>query len=75
MQTAAVPGQMGKSSGGWLTVELLVVLLLTGFYTTSLFQSSLSLQQHVSHWDRTVRMRQALCTTLFLLARDVRMAG
>ena len=64
-----------RPAGGWLTVELLVVLVLAGFFATVLFQTSLSLQRQVGHWDRTVRMRQALCATLFLLARDVRMAG
>jgi type II secretory pathway component PulJ len=65
----------GGSWQGWILSELLVALVLAGFFTAGLFQTVWSVQRCLGHWDRRARMRQALVAALFCLARDVRLAG
>jgi len=64
-----------KSTNGYALAELLTVLALTGFFACVLLQTTLGLQRCLNHWEQSARMRQTLGAALFIVSRDVRMAG
>ena len=63
------------STKGYAFTELLTVLALTGFFACALLQTTLGLQRCLNHWEQSARMRQTLAAVLFIVSRDVRMAG
>ena len=63
------------SPNGWALVELLTVLVLTGFFSAALLQTTLCLQRCLAHWDTSARMRQTLSAALFQMSRDFRVTG
>lgn len=65
----------GEKQGGWALAELLTVLVLTAFFSSALLQTTLCLQRCLTQWERSARMRQTLSSAMFLMSRDVRMAG
>ena len=65
----------GVLPAGWVLTELLTVMVLTIFFAGGLLQTVLSMQRMTSKWERSVSMRQSLSAALFLVCRDMRMAG
>jgi hypothetical protein len=64
-----------SSPNGFALTELLTALVLTGFLSSVLLQTTLCLQRCLAHWETSVRMRQALSAALFQMSRDFRVAG
>jgi len=64
-----------SSPNGFALVELLTVLVLTGFFCSTLAQTTVCLQRCLAHWETSARMRQTLSATLFLMSRDFRVTG
>jgi len=64
-----------RSAGGYALAELLTVLALTAFFSCALLQTTLGLQRCLTHWEQSARMRQTLAAVLFVVSRDIRMAG
>ena len=59
-----------SSPNGFALVELLTVLVLTGFFSSVLLQTTLCIQRCLAHWETSARMRQTLSAALFLMSRD-----
>ena len=66
---------VAPSPNGWALVELLTVLVLTGFFSSLLLQTTLCVQRCLAHWETSARMRQTLSATLFRISRDFRVTG
>jgi hypothetical protein len=64
-----------SSTNGFALVELLTVLVLTGFFASVLLQTTLCLQRCLAHWETSARMRQTLSAALFQMSRDFRVTG
>jgi type II secretory pathway pseudopilin PulG len=60
---------------GFALVELLTVLVLTGFLSSVLLQTTLGLQRCLAHWETSARMRQTLSAALSQMSRDFRITG
>jgi hypothetical protein len=63
------------TTNGFALAELLTVLVLTGFFSSVLLQTTLCLQRCLAHWETSARMRQTLSSALFLMSRDFRVTG
>ncbi len=63
------------STAGWALAELLTVVVLTGFFSTVLLQTTVGLKRCLAHWETSARMRQTLSAALFRMSRDFRVAG
>jgi len=75
VQGSAVEGQKRNPRHGWALVELLTVLVLTGFFSSVLLQTTLSLQRCLAHWETSARMRRTLSAALFRVSMDLRVTG
>ena len=64
-----------SSPNGFALVELLTVLVLAGFFSSVLLQTTLCLQRCLGHWETSARMRQTLSAALFQMSRDFRVTG
>ena len=64
-----------EKQGGWALAELLTVLVLTAFFSCALLQTTLCLQRCLKQWEQSARMRQTLSAAMFLMSREIRMAG
>jgi len=72
---SGVRGQGRTTPNGWALVELLTALVLTGFFSSVLLQTTLCLQRCLAHWETSARMRQTLSAALFQMSRDFRVTG
>lgn len=73
-----VKGRVHRSlmaTQGWILSELLTVLALTALFSCALIQTTLCLQRCLTHWEESGRMRRTLSAALFIMSRDIRMAG
>ena len=74
-QEAGIRRQPRSTPNGFALVELLTVLLLTGFFSSVLLQTTLCIQRCLAHCEASARMRQTLSATLFRMSRDFRVTG
>lgn len=74
-QGSGVKGQERSPRNGFALVELLTALVLTGFFSSVLLQTTLCLQRCLAHWETSAGMRQALSAALFQMSRDFRVTG
>ena len=64
-----------SSPSGFALVELLTALVLTGFFSSVLLQTTVALQRCLAHWETSARMRRTLSAALFQVSRDFRVTG
>ena len=74
-QEAGVREQGRSPRDGWALPELLTALVLTGFLSSVLLQTTLCLQRCLAHWETSARMRQTLSAALFRISGDFRVTG
>ncbi len=74
-QGPGVRGRERNPRSGWALAELLVAVVLTGFFSVVLLQATVALQRSLGHWETSVRLRQTLSASLFRMCRDFRVAG
>jgi type II secretory pathway component PulJ len=60
---------------GWILPELLTVLVLAALLSCALVQTTVCLQRCLTHWEESGRMRRTLAADMFIMSRDIRMAG
>ena len=70
-QGLGVRGQRRSTPNGWVLIELLTVLVLTGFFSSVLLQTTLCLQRCLTHWETSARMRLTLSAALFQMFETV----
>ncbi len=70
-----VRGRGRTHPAGWALAELLTVLFLTAFFAAVLLQTVAALRGTMARWEASSRARQSLAAALFLIGRDIRMAG
>ena len=75
VQGSGLRGRGRSAHDGFALVELLTVLVLTGFFSSVLLQTTLCIQRCLAHWETSARMRLTLSAALFQMSRDFRVTG